>query len=54
MVLFSDDLEADIGILQEAMDQGRLSARRVDEALTRVLGLKAALGLHRRPPKQRI
>lgn len=48
MVLFSDDLEADIGLLQQAIAQGRLSARRVDEALTRVLGLKAALGLHRR------
>ena len=48
MVLFSDDLEADIATLQQALDQGRLSARRVDEALTRVLGLKAALGLHRR------
>jgi beta-N-acetylhexosaminidase len=48
MVLFSDDLEADIGVLEQAIAQGRLSARRVDEALTRVLGLKAALGLHRR------
>jgi beta-N-acetylhexosaminidase len=46
MVLFSDDLEADIDVLQQAIAQGRLSARRVDEALTRVLGLKAALGLH--------
>jgi beta-N-acetylhexosaminidase len=48
MILFSDDLEADIGVLQLAIAQGRLSQRRVDEALTRVLGLKAALGLHRR------
>lgn len=48
MVLFSDDLEEDIRVLQQAMSQGRLSERRVDEALIRVLGLKASLGLHRR------
>lgn len=49
MVLFSDDLEADIGLLERAVAQGRLSEQRIDEALTRVLGLKASLGLHRRP-----
>jgi beta-N-acetylhexosaminidase len=48
MILFSDDLEADIGVLEKALAQGRLSKRRVDEALARVLGLKASLGLHRR------
>lgn len=48
MVLFTDDLEADIRVLQRAISEGRLSERRVDEALIRVLGLKASLGLHRR------
>jgi beta-N-acetylhexosaminidase len=48
MILFSDDLEADIAVLERAIAQGRLSERRVEEALTRVLGLKASLGLHRR------
>lgn len=50
MVLFSQDLAADVRCLADALAAGRLSARRVDEALTRVLGLKASLGLHRRPP----
>lgn len=48
MILFSDDLEADIAVLAQAIAQGCLSERRIDEALTRVLGLKASLGLHRR------
>lgn len=47
MVLFSDDLETGIAVLRQAITQGRLSERRIDEALTRVLGLKASLGLHR-------
>jgi beta-N-acetylhexosaminidase len=48
MILFSQDLEGDIRLLERALQDGRLSERRVDEALSRVLGLKAALGLHRR------
>lgn len=48
MILFSDDLEADIAILERAIAQGRLGQPRIDEALTRILGLKASLGLHRR------
>jgi beta-N-acetylhexosaminidase len=48
MILFSADLEADITLLADALADGRLSESRVDEALTRVLGLKASLGLHRR------
>ncbi|MFM2058153.1 MAG: hypothetical protein RLY71_2538 [Pseudomonadota bacterium] len=47
MILFSQDLEADIGLLEKAVIDGRLSNHRIDEALTRVLGLKASLGLHR-------
>jgi beta-N-acetylhexosaminidase len=53
MILFSADLEADIALLEAALVDGRLSERRVDDALTRVLGLKASLGLHlssARPP----
>ena len=48
MILFAEDLEADIAILQSAIEQGRLSQQRIDEALVRVLGLKASLGLHKR------
>ena len=48
MILFSQDLERDVQYLAQALAVGTLSERRVDEALTRILGLKAALGLHRR------
>lgn len=47
VILFSDDANADLMRLVKAVADGRLSQERVDEAVTRVLGLKAALGLHR-------
>ncbi len=47
IILFSDEPEADIARIDAALDDGRISADRLDEALVRVLGLKAALGLHR-------
>lgn len=49
VILFSDDPNADLMRLVKAVADGRLSQERVDEAVTRVLGLKAALGLHRNP-----
>jgi beta-N-acetylhexosaminidase len=48
MILFSADLDSDIALLERALADGRLSEARIDAALTRVLGLKASLGLHRR------
>jgi beta-N-acetylhexosaminidase len=50
MILFSQDLEADVRRLAQALETGALSEHRVDEALTRILGLKAALRLHQRKP----
>ncbi|MEY4448543.1 MAG: hypothetical protein RLZZ433_1558 [Pseudomonadota bacterium] len=47
MVLFSESLEEDINNLQQALENGRLSQKRLNEAVIRVLGLKAKLGLHR-------
>jgi beta-N-acetylhexosaminidase len=47
MILFSADLESDVAVLEQAVRDGRLSDGRIDAALTRVLGLKASLGLHR-------
>lgn len=47
MLLFPRGFDADIALLLRALDDGRLTERRVEEALVRVLGLKAALGLHR-------
>lgn len=47
VILFSDEPEADIARIETALVDGRLTAERLDEALVRILGLKAALGLHR-------
>ena len=47
VILFADDPERDYGFVAAALEDGRLSWERVDEALTRQLALKAALGLHR-------
>ncbi|AJY44834.1 glycoside hydrolase family 3 protein [Martelella endophytica] len=47
MVLFTGDLTGDIAHVRAALADGSLSQARLDEALTRVLGLKAALGLHK-------
>ena len=47
VILFSDDPNGDLMRLVKAVADGRLSQDRVDDAVTRVLALKAALGLHR-------
>jgi beta-N-acetylhexosaminidase len=51
MILFSNDTDRDLRAIKAALDEGSLSQARIDEALLRVLGLKAALGLHK--PSQR-
>ncbi len=47
VILFADDPERDYGFVAAALQDGRLSWERVDDALTRQLALKAALGLHK-------
>ncbi len=47
MILFSNDAEGDLSYLKTALDDGRLEQSRIDDAVLRVLGFKAALGLHR-------
>ncbi len=47
MFLFNKDLEEDIAYMRDGLDQGLLSKRRLDEAVLRILALKASLGLHR-------
>ncbi len=46
MVLFTDDLQGDVENILQAVADGTLEQSRLDDALTRVLGLKAALRLH--------
>ena len=49
VILFVDDMQADHRYIADALADGRLSRTRVDEAVTRILAMKAALGLHRGP-----
>ncbi len=48
MILFNKDLEEDIGFLMDGLRNGILTEARLDEAVTRILGTKAALGLHKK------
>jgi beta-N-acetylhexosaminidase len=50
MILFPKDIEGELRILSDAVADGRLSMKRVDDAVLRVLGFKAALGLHKAVP----
>ncbi|MCC2614093.1 glycoside hydrolase family 3 N-terminal domain-containing protein [Neorhizobium sp. Rsf11] len=47
MVLFSSDPETEIAAVRDAVHSGRITAERFANAVTRVLALKASLGLHR-------
>lgn len=59
MFLFFNDHEEDFGFMMDGYKQGVISEDRLMDALHRILGLKAALGLHRMqqegtlvPPKE--
>ncbi len=47
LILFAPDPMAAVATIKRAIADGRISTHRLTEALLRVLGLKAALGLHR-------
>lgn len=47
MILYFNDAEEDFAYLNEALAKGSLTWERIDDALTRILALKAHLGLHR-------
>jgi beta-N-acetylhexosaminidase len=48
MFLFGFPDQRDLALLMNGLREGRLSEQRLDDAVTRVLGLKAALGLHKK------
>lgn len=48
MFLFGFPDQRDLALLMKGLREGRLSEARLEEAVTRVLGLKAALGLHKK------
>lgn len=52
MFLFPTDYAEDHGFMIDAVLRGVLAAERLDEAVTRVLAVKAALGLHLRTPEE--
>jgi beta-N-acetylhexosaminidase len=52
--LFSENEEQDITHMENGLRSGALSEQRLEDAVTRILGLKAALGLHRKTLDQRI
>lgn len=45
IILFNKKLEEDFGYMLDGVKNGLLSAQRLDEAVTRILALKASLGL---------
>ena len=47
VILFANDYDADLGYIQDAVADGRITQARLDEAVTRQLALKAAIGLNR-------
>lgn len=46
MILFNKDLDEDYLFLQKGVEDGTVSEERLDEAVTRILALKASLHLH--------
>jgi beta-N-acetylhexosaminidase len=47
MILFSTDMHGDLAILTRALKDGRLSQNRVNEAVLRILALKAKVGTYK-------
>ena len=52
MFLFFNDPEEDFNTMLEAYKSGVISQERMTEALTRILGLKARMGLHRKAKEE--
>ncbi|MCI4591701.1 glycoside hydrolase family 3 protein [Sphingobium sp. BYY-5] len=52
--LFSRDPASDMALMLDGLRSGRLSERRLHDAVTRCLSFKAALGLHRKTSEERL
>lgn len=48
MFLFTKNLEEDLGFMRRGVADGVITAERLNEAVVRILALKASLGLHRK------
>ncbi|WP_317320815.1 glycoside hydrolase family 3 protein [Subdoligranulum variabile] len=51
MFLFARNLEEDYNFMLQGIRDGIITPERLDEAVTRILATKAALGLHRKTPE---
>jgi beta-N-acetylhexosaminidase len=52
--LFCTDVQTDIRHMEHGLKSGALSELRLEDAVTRILGMKAALGLHRKSINERL
>lgn len=52
LFLFFNDPDEDFAWMKAAVEDGRISAERLQDALERILGLKARLGLHKTPREE--
>lgn len=52
MFLFFNDPAEDLGWMMDGYRSGVITEERLEEALTRILGLKASIGLHKTPKDQ--
>jgi beta-N-acetylhexosaminidase len=52
--LFAEDVKTDFAHMENGLKSRTLSEQRLEDAVTRILGLKAALGLHRKSIDERI
>ncbi|MGG6312147.1 glycoside hydrolase family 3 protein [Paenibacillus macerans] len=48
MFLFTKNLDEDVAFMKQGLEKGLLSVKRLDEAVLRILGLKASLALHKK------
>lgn len=52
MFLFFNDMDEDFGYMMDGYKNGIITEERLEEALLRILALKARLGLHKKAPKE--
>ncbi len=54
MFLFFNDMDEDFGYMLDGYKNGVITEERLQEALERILALKASLGLHKKAPTERM
>ena len=54
LFLFNKSLDEDLGYMMDGYKSGVISEQRLEDALTRILGTKAAMGLHKKAAEGRL